>query len=138
MIFPVVLHRRLDGANARNWPGLVLLDPDARLPAAVLAQEAWEAMHKANPVNLLRTRLSATARREMEVMGHECEVQAACLIYDRDPAEYRVAEADRMKRGYDGLFAAVTRAQLRAAMEARSDEARRWVRQHRDRLEEWS
>lgn len=136
-MLPIIFERRIRGANGRNWPGVVVMHPDAPLPAAVLAQEWWEAMHKLNPLNALRVAFSSHARRRMELTSHEVEVQAAAIIYGKDRHDYRVAEVDRMKRGYDGLFDAVTRAQMRAAMEAMSDEARRWVRQKVDKLERW-
>ena len=78
-MIPITLTRSLRGANGRNWPGLVLLDPDAPLRAAVWAQEAYEARYKLNPINLIRVRLSKRARREMELMGHEIEAHAADL-----------------------------------------------------------
>ena len=133
-MFPITIRRKLKSANGRNWPGVVILDPDCPLPAAVLAQEAWEAMHKVNPINLMRVTFSKRHKRRMEVMGHECEVQAAALIYRKPVDEYRRAEAGRMLAGYDGLFTG-SRAGLIAAMEARSDDARRWVRKHIKQLE---
>lgn len=137
MRLPIIISRRLKGANGRNWPGFVVLNPDAPLPAAVLAQEAWEAMHKLNPVNLVRVRFSKRARRRMEIMGHEVEVQAAAIVYGKDRHDYRVAEVYRMRGGYDGLFDGLTRSQMRAAMEAQSDEANRWVRRNLELLERW-
>ena len=136
-MLPITLTRRLKGANGRNWPGLVLLHPDAPRRAAVWAQEAWEAMRKLNPINLVKVRLSRRARRRMEVMGHEVEVQAAALVYGLSASTYRVAEAARMRTGYDGLFAAVSAPQLVAAMEAVSDDASRWVRRNRNAIERW-
>ena len=136
-MIPITLTRSLRGANGRNWPGLVLLDPDAPLRAAVWAQEAYEARYKLNPINLIRVRFSKRARREMEIMGHEVEVQAAALVYGLSASTYRVAEAARMRAGYDGLFAGLSAPQLVAAMEAVSDDASRWVRRNRNAIERW-
>lgn len=78
-MLPITILKRLKGANGRNWPGYVQIDPGAPMRAAVWAQEAWESRHKLNPVNLLRSRLSLRHRRRMEIMGHEVEVQARRL-----------------------------------------------------------
>ncbi len=134
---PVTRLKRLTGANGTNWPGYVQLDPDAPHRAAVWAQEAWEAMHKLNPINLIRVRLSRRARRRMEIMGHEVEVQAAALVYARSLAAYRRAEATAMRDGYDGLFSAVPAAAIVEAMAARGTEAARWVRRNRNAIERW-
>lgn len=136
-MLPIVITRRLVGANGRNWPCFAMLDPDAPLPAAVLAQEAWEAMHKANPLNMLRTRISARHRRAMELMGHEIEVQAAALIYGMSPARYRAREAEVLRSGYGGLFAGMGPSEIVAEMAARSAEARAWVQTRRDWLRRW-
>lgn len=136
-MFPIVIRRPVKGANARNWPGLVILDPEARFPAAIVAQEAWEAIYKLNPFTLLVTRLSRSARRRMEIMGHEVEVQAAALIYGKVASAYRGAEARSMHAGYDGLFAGHSVIRIEAAMEAVSDEANRWVRRNIQKIERW-
>lgn len=137
MILPITRLKRLTGANGTNWPGLVLLDPDAPLRAAVWAQEAYEARYKLNPINLVKVRLSRRARRRMEIMGHEVEVQAAALVYGESVEKSRYREISAMLAGYDGLFRGQTRGQLRAAMEAVSDDASRWVRRNRKQIERW-
>lgn len=135
-MFPIVIRRRLS-SNGRNWPGLVILHPDAPLPAAVLAQEAREAMFKLNPVNLIRTRLSKRARRRMEVMGHATEIAAEVLIYGRDEAAAMVREIDAMQRGYDGLFAGIDDVPMRYALIEAGKDARLWVKRNRKNLERW-
>ena len=136
-MIPITLTRSLRGANGRNWPGLVLLDPDAPLRAAVWAQEAYEARHKLNPLNLIRVRFSKRARREMEIMSHEIEAHAAAVFYARSLAAYRRAEAAAMRAGYDGLFASMPTAAIVEAMAARGTEAARWVRRNREKIERW-
>ena len=136
-MIPITLTRSLRGANGRNWPGLVLLDPDAPLRAAVWAQEAYEARYKLNPINLIRVRLSKRARREMELMGHEIEAHAAAVVYARSLPAYRRAEATAMRDGYDGLFSAVPAAAIVEAMAARGTEAARWVRRNLRKIEGW-
>ena len=95
---PIVQWRKIDGANGRNWPLLVIMDPDAAAYKAVLAQEIWESIHKTNPINLLKTR-SGKGAQELELMGHEIEVQVAVLLYGVKEHEYRKREAESMK-GY--------------------------------------
>ncbi|MFV0383862.1 hypothetical protein [Paracoccus sp. (in: a-proteobacteria)] len=133
-MFPLIFLRPLRGAHGRNWPGIAVIDPDAPHREAVAAQEIWEAGHKMNPVNLIPVLISRKARRRMEIMGHEVEVQAAALILGRDQTRYRAAEIAAMKRGYGGLFDAMSNRDLRMAMAARSAEARKWVRTNRARL----
>lgn len=135
-MLPLLIRRPLEGANGRNWPGVAVVDPSAPQPAAVAAQELWEAAYKLDPVHLLRVRLSDSARRDMEIMGHEAEVQAAVLIYGDEEGPRRQREAEAMRRGYDGLFARVTTAGLIAAMQAKSGEVRRWVERNRARLQD--
>ena len=136
-MLPITLTRRLKGANGRNWPGLVLLDPDAPLRAAVWAQEAYEARYKLNPINLIRVRVSKRARREMEIMSHEIEAHAAAVVYARSLAAHRWAEAKAMRDGYDGLFASMPTAAIVEAMAARRTEAARWVRRNLRKIEGW-
>lgn len=136
-MLPITILKRLSGANGRNWPGYVQLDPDAPLRAAVWAQEAWESMYKMNPMNLLRVRLSRKYRRRMEIMGHEVEVQAAAMVYGISASKYRMDESGSMKNGYNGLFDSMSRTQLIAAMEAVAPDAARWVRRNRGRIERW-
>lgn len=126
-MLPIIIRRRIDGANGTNWPGVVILDPDAPMPAATLAQEVWESRWKLNPANLLRRLTSDNTRRRMEIMGHEVEVQAAVLIYEADTDAIRSREARAMLAGYDGLFRGWTLDRLRAAMAGVSDDARVWV-----------
>lgn len=132
-MFPIVRYvddDKLGGANARNWPGYVQVKRNVPNRAAVVAQEAWESMHKMDPINLMfRVFLrSKKDRRKFEYMGHECEVQAAVLIYGHNVNHYRTAEAMALHRGYDGLFAHMTVEQIAAEMRARSEKAKAWVR----------
>lgn len=136
-MFPIVIERPLRGANGRNWPGFVILDPQCYFPAAVLAQEAREAMFKLNPINLIKTRLSKRHRRRLEIMGHAAEIAAEVLIYGRDEEKARNREIVTLQTGYGGLFANAHKDALtRLLIEAR-DDARRWVQKHRNELERW-
>lgn len=136
MITPIIIERRIDGANGRNWPGVVMLDPDAPYRAAVLAQEWFEAVHKLNPWHMFRVAVSDNARRHMEIIGHEMEVHAASEIYRAPINKYRWKEAARMKTGYDGLFDQYSTAGLVYAMKQHTW-CRRWVMQRLGKLWEY-
>lgn len=143
-MFPIIWFKKLKGRAGFNLPGVAVVDPDTPFLAAVVAQEAWEAMHKLHPrlVRIVASKLlwrvdlgNGRAVSDMEVMGHECEVQAAAIIYDRNPNQYRAAEVDRMRRGYDGLFDRFSRTSLLGEMKARSGDARQWVLDNLENLE---
>lgn len=127
---PLIERKQLDGANGRNWPLYVEIDPKAAYHKAVLAQELWEAIHKTNPINLIRSR-SEKGQRTMEYMGHEIEVQAAVMLYGVAEATYRKAEAERMQAGYSGIFEGQP---VERELAARRDKARKWVRENRERF----
>ena len=130
----ITIHYPLKSANGRNWPGIVVIHPDAPFKAAVVAQEYYEARAKLNPLTLLRTRLSKSARRDMEITGHEIEVQAAVAFYDADEGAYRAREVAQMHRGYDGLFKHMTAAQIEARMLDERETARRFVSANRSKI----
>ena len=136
-MLPIIITRRLTGRNARNWPGLVILGKGIRHPAAVCAQEVYESRWKLNPVNMLRHNFSEAARREMEIMGHEIEVQAAARIYGAAEGAYRAKEAAAMIRGYDGLFKGFSAGGLEADMAAKAGKARQWVSRNIRLIEEY-
>ena len=129
---PLTLTRRLRGRNARNWPGLVIMDPRAPLPAAVWAQECYEAGLKLNPVNLIRVAFSKAFRREMEIMGHEIETQAAVRIYGRVEAAYRRKEARVLTRHPE--FKGWGAGKIERAMRAKSCAADKWVARNIDAI----
>ena len=126
-MLPIVIRRDLDGSNGRNWPGFVILGKDIERPAAVAAQEIWEARHKLNPLALLQVLTSKDSRRKMELMGHEVEVQACVIIYGQSEIVARKREAVAMHNGYDGLFRHMSPLKIEAEMRKRSDKARAWV-----------
>lgn len=126
-MLPIIIRRKLSGRNATNWPGLVILGKGVAQPAATLAQEVRESRWKLNPLNLAARLMSDSARRDMEIMGHEVEVQAAVLIYGADEDATRAREAGSMLRGYDGLFNGYSRPGLILAMLGCRSAARKWV-----------
>lgn len=127
---PLVEKASIKGANGRNWPLYVEIDTKAAYWRAVLAQEIWEAIHKTNPINLIRSR-SKRGQRDMEYMGHEIEVQAAVMLYGVAEATYRKAEAERMQAGYSGLFQGQP---VEHELAARRSKAREWVAGNRERF----
>lgn len=130
-MFPIVKYVDNDAfsANARNWPGFVQVKRNVPHRAAVVAQEAWEATHKMDPVKLFFRvfKRSKQDQREFEYMGHEVEVQAAAIIYGLPGAEYRTKEAYALKHGYGGLFDHLSLGQIEHELRARSAKARQWV-----------
>lgn len=133
----IVIHKELNGANGRNWPGFIILNPNAKFPAAVFAQEYYESLHKLNPINLLAVKFNKDARREMEIQSHEIEVMTAFLIYDADPNHYRFKEATAMTKGYDGLFKNYSVQGLVQAMHLKNDKARDFFEKHQKRIESY-
>lgn len=140
-MFPIVkiVDDLPSGVNARNWPGLVKVRRGLQFRAAIVAQEAWESMHKMDPVKLFFRvfKRSKQDQREFEYMGHEVEVQAAALIYGVDANEYRLNEAKRMHGGYNNLFAHLSHKEIAMELRARSGKANRFVNEHLDKLKKF-
>ncbi|MGR3463611.1 hypothetical protein [Limimaricola sp.] len=130
---PLTFTRRLKRGNARNWPGVIVIDPRAPCPAAVWAQECYEAEHKLDPINLLRVAFSKRARREMEIMGHEIETQVAVRIYGKPRLIYRAKEAKALTKYPE--FKGWSQERILAAMRAESGRARQWVSRNMGRIE---
>ena len=124
------------GVNARNWPGLIKIRPDLKYLGAVWAQEAYEAMLKMAPWNMILHIFSASFRRSMELMGHEIEVQAALRFYEADSEKYRWSEAYALVHGYDD-FSGYTEEKVERELRKRSKQAVRWVDDYADDIREW-
>lgn len=135
MILPITIWKKPKDSNATNWPGVVRIDPDHPLKAAIWAQEAYEARFKLNPIAFIRSRLPK-GKREMELMGHEIEVQAAHLVYGADKQKVRRDESERLHHGYGGLFKRYTPAEIRIEMRLNSAKAKAWVKKHADKIME--
>lgn len=138
MIFPIVKYvdELSGGANGRNWPGFVQVRRDAPYRAAVVAQEAWEAMFKTDPAKLW-VRLfnwDDENQRELEYMGHECEIQAKRIIYGLPEGSARRVEAASMRNGYDGLFKPYSVDHIAREMLARRPKAMQWVREYETQI----
>jgi hypothetical protein len=130
---PIVKWKRPGSANGRNWPGTyVEVDPNHSHKRSVLAQEMYESGYKLNPINLVRTRISRSDQRKMELMGHEVEVQAAVAFYGVNEADHRLNEARAMYAGYEGLFKDMPSDEIVGEMEQRAGKARKWVEDHLD------
>lgn len=137
MILPFTIRREINGANGRNWPGFVILNPDAERPAAVWAQEAFESRYKLNPIDLILRFLSPSIRQAMEIMGHEIEVQVCNTLYGQNANDARWREAMDMSSGYDGLFSNLTREQIFAKMKTKEPQAIHWVAKHILTIKKW-
>lgn len=137
MFLPIVVRKDLKGANGRNWPGFVILGKKIERPAAIFAQEAYEARHKLNPISLFRRLTSKESRRRMEYMGHEIEVQVCARLYGQPEVQARFREAEAMRRGYGGLFSHMSLRELETEMQARSGAARSWVQKHIKHIERY-
>lgn len=131
---PSTFRRKLSGRNARNWPGVIFLGKGIARPAAVYAQEAYEAQHKLNPINLFLVMFSRSAKRRMEYMGHEIEVQVCARLYSQTAHDARMREAETMQRGYSGLFRRMTVPEIYERMASRSGDARDWVDAHIEQI----
>ena len=128
-MFPIVKYVKDLGPNGRNWPGLVHVRKGLPYPAAVVAQEAWESMHKMDPIKLFHRvfKRSDQDQREFEFMGHEIECQVMHLLYGVRLDSARQSEALSMKGGYDGLFQNMSIARIKMELEARQEKALKWV-----------
>lgn len=137
-MFPIVQYVNDDAfkANARNWPGFVQVKRNVPYRAAVVAQEAWESMHKMDPLKLFHRVFlrSDNDRREFEYMGHEIETQAALILYGARQVPYRTREAMSMRGGYDGIFNRISITDIEKEMRARSPKAKLWIYANIDHL----
>lgn len=129
---PIVRWQSIDGANGRNWPLYVIMDPEAPYPLAVLAQELFEAEYKINPLQLIYTRTGEGAR-ELELKGHEVEVQAAVRLYGASETAHRQSEAQALTTypQFDGWGPD----NIELGMMGHTSAAMRWVAKNIGRLE---
>ena len=127
------------GANARNWPGFVIVRKDLSYPAATIAQEAWESSHKTDPVKLFFRvfKRSKQDAREFEYMGHMVEAYVMWLVYDVPIISAIQSEARSLKRGYDGLFAHLSLVQIEVELTKRMSKAAKWVNDNYDRIKRY-
>lgn len=135
MIFPITFWTNDDKPNGRNWPFFVKVNKNHPHRAAVWAQEAYESRYKMNPINLIRS-LTRKGKRELEIMGHEIEAQAAHEFYGVNASEYRNKEAIVMAYGYDGLFEGMSASQIAEKMRMQQFAAASWVADHAKYIEE--
>lgn len=123
-----------NGPNGRNRPGMVWINRLAQHKTAVYGQECFEAMHKMNPVKLFYRLVSKQARRDMEYLGHEIEIQIKMEYYGLPESETRYAEAASMQRGYDGLFSHMSTQELVNEMRMYRIDAIRWIKKNHSDL----
>ena len=123
--------------NARNWPWMILIDPDIEYRAAVWAQEYAEARMKWNPLTLIRLIFKRKeAVRDIELFGHEVEVQAAGYIYHSNMTSYRRQEVQALKYAYKE-FDNVPLAAIDRDMRKLSVKALAFVMDHLNKIEKW-
>jgi hypothetical protein len=131
-LLPIVQKKHLKDANGRNSILYVQMDPDAPMYKAVLAQEIYECLYKVNPINLIRSR-TTKGQREMELMGHEVEVQAAVMLYGVKEAQYRRAEASAMQGWYE-CFKGMELPEIVDGMMDKTNAAQSWVAKNQTRF----
>lgn len=137
MILAITLRRTLKSSNATNWPGLIILDRQLACPAAVWAQEAYEATWKLNPINLVRKLTSRKTRREMELMSHMIEVIVLVELYGMNQELSLATEAFALHNGYDGLFSEYSLEEVAKGMLKYQKEAQRWYDKHAERISKY-
>lgn len=125
------------GPNGRNSPGIVWINRRAKHKTAVYGQEVYESLHKLHPVNLFHRLTSDDARREMEFMGHEIEVQLKRIHYDLHESLTRMSEAISMRRGYDGLFNMYTKEEVYDKLLYSKEDALDWISDYRKDIEKF-
>lgn len=129
----ITIEYPLKRGNARNWPGVTVIRPDAEPYGAIWAQEEYEATLKLNPVNLLKVVFSKSFRRNMEYIGHEIEVLVASRFYEKHSQTYRRNEAEDMTK-YK-VFKGFSRGQIETAMLKASPEAWRFIKDNWNEIE---
>lgn len=135
-MLPVTFTVKLKRGNARNWPGLILMNHSCPNRAAVWAQEFYESRHRMLPWNLVLWILSKKHRRKMEIMGHEIEVQVAKDLYGTTPETHRMSEA-RALVNYYSAFKGWTPEQAYDAMAQVSTKADSFSKKHLNRIKKY-
>lgn len=77
--FHIVKWDKTLSSNAKNWPFLIKMrgmHKSSEETKAIFMQEYYEMKLKSSPWGLLKTSFSEKARIEMEILGHEIEVQS--------------------------------------------------------------
>ena len=134
-MFPITIRSNKISSNGRNWPLVVVIRKDLAYPAAVWAQEAYEAMYKANPVNLIRS-LTKKGSREMEIYSHTIEAHVAEILYARNFMQYLANEAANLQKNYKA-FKGMDRTDILSEMIDVSTSARRWVMKNLSKINEY-
>jgi hypothetical protein len=129
---PFVKVTTLSDANARNKPLYVEIDRTAPLIAAVLAQEIYEANRKTLPWHMIASMVS---HRDLELRGHEVEVQAAARFYGADETIYRKEEARAMTRYKD--MRGMTPLDIEKGMLKHRSAAMEWVKDNAETLQNY-
>jgi len=121
--------------QAANVAGRIWMRDGLRYPAAVWAQECYEAEKKLIPGYGWLHVFSPAVRRRLEIIGHEVETQAAVRLYGVDEHDYRQTEATDMI-GYYSEFRDFHAHGLARAMETVAPQAKAWVEKNESRIRE--
>lgn len=119
-----------NGANANNNMLRIVINPDLKHFDAILAQELFEFGYKWKWLRGFVTAFSKKAQREMELRGHEVEVQWAVKYNGVDESEYRDLEAKALVR-YKA-FKGMSKEEIYRGMRKHSNECKIWVRKNTD------
>lgn len=122
MFPPTFSVAKLKMGNAVNYPFCIIQSRNIDCPGAVLLQERFEYGYRAKRGWL------PIGKRKMELLSHEIEVQAAALIYGKDPAAYRLKEVNVM-HSYDHIYG-MTDEEIENGMKAMTGEALDWIESH--------
>jgi len=132
--------RELDEDNAINNPFRIIIDPKCPYPAAVLAQEWYEAHQSKNLYKNIRFQVDKKYAGLKECLTHEIENQAVFEWYDLTMDElmkYRWEEAKRMKNKYK-FFEDWTPKEIETTMILYKNQAQDWLHKNkRDVLDEF-
>ncbi|MEE2860867.1 MAG: hypothetical protein VYB46_08655 [Pseudomonadota bacterium] len=129
-MLPIIMYRRLDGANGRNGIGWIIINPDADQWAAVGIQELIEEKKKRSFAYAVWWRWTNEDNedvRQRECLGHMAEALVSAQFYGQDLMAALRREAMAMQRGYGGIFASWPIAKIIHAMELHQREAQRFI-----------
>ena len=121
------------GANAKNSLFLIRMRKKVNgVYHTIWAQEKYELEHKrASFKNFFAYAFNKEFRQEIEIMGHEIEVQVA-VQWGEDEARYRANEAFAISTYKQ--FKGVSVENITRRLEAASIDAQRWIEGNKDEI----
>ena len=124
-----------DNVNARNNSFRIAMNKKCENQIAVLAQELYELKLKRNFFMLFGVSFIRRLEMQMEIMGHEIEVQAMKWAYNYTPQEareYRKEEAYALTH-YDA-FKGIPEEDILEMMIKKSTEAEKWLNKNKKKV----